>query len=616
MCGIVCGESFNPSLGERVVQGLAALAHRGPDGSGVARIGPVFMGHARLAIVGGSEGVQPLWSEDRSVSACVNGEFYGHDEIAKQLRKRGHVLGSESDSEILIHLYQEMGTSCLSKLHGEFAFALYDSVKKLWFCARDRMGAKPLCFWSEPGSFVCASEAKALFAMGIPARLDRQALWHAQHMQYLPLGSTFFEGVKMLPPASMMLVSAGKCEVCKYWELGEGGSSTMSFEQACDESARLLKKAVLSRIPDAGIPWACHLSGGLDSSAVAAICAEAGYKVDCFTVAFPDDGLYDETPFARETAQFIGTKLHVVEARYANMFQEIDQATWHAEALSINGHLGAKRLLNHALSKAGVKVALTGEGADEIFMGYAHLKQDMLSDGALGAMEKAYLAGVQLPNGPTMDLEPIRSLLGFVPTWIAAKSSMAKKFEPMWHEGFMFESNPGAEMLKEAGITRPATSKPKSSSELWMKYCLAGYILKTLDDAQSMAFGIEGRLPFLDTELMEFAWSLPDEMLFHGGVEKGLLRRALAPMLPPSVVAKTKQSFMSPPMQRAMERPELRKEAMDRILGSSRLRDARVYDNAKVESFLNDLSAAQSPSYEPILMSLLTLSSLCEAFKL
>jgi asparagine synthase (glutamine-hydrolysing) len=283
---------------------------------------------------------------------------------------------------------------------------------------------------------------------------------------------------------------------------------------------------------------------------------------------------------------------------------------------SINGHLGAKRLLNRALSRAGVKVALTGEGADEIFMGYSHLKQDMLGSSGLATMEKQYLSGVQLPSGETLDLSAVQSRMGFIPTWVAAKSSMAKKFQPLWHAEFSFPENPAVLMLDEAGIRGPAPSALKASSELWMKYCLGGYILKTLDDAQSMAFGIEGRLPFLDTRLMEHAWSLPDPLFFHQGVEKALLRHSLAPILPASVVAKTKQSFMSPPMQRALAIPSIRARARERILDSTRLADARVFERTAIESFLNAAEASKTPEQEPILMTLLTLASLCEGFEL
>ena len=620
MCGIVCGQSSNPSHAAKLPQALAAIAHRGPDGQAFAQLGDAFFAHARLAIVGGAEGRQPLFSEKGDICACVNGEFYGHKAIAQGLRQRGHVLNSDSDSEILIHLYQEQGPDCLALLHGEFAFALYDARLRRWFCARDRAGAKPLCFWREGSSIIFASEAKALFAMGIQASLDRKALWHAQHLQYLPLGSTLFEGVHALPPASMLLASSGAVEVRAYWALGPGGDApAMSFEEASDHAGALLGQAVSDRIPDAGIPWACHLSGGLDSSSVAALCAQeaqGGPPVECFTVSFPDDPFYDEAPFALATANKLGARLTVVEARYLDMFDAISEATRHAEGLSINGHIGAKRLLNRELSRQGFKVALTGEGADEIFMGYSHLKQDMLSAQGLTAMERGYLAGVQLPSGETMDLEPLRARLGFVPTWVAAKSSMAKKFEPLWHASFHFDENPCIQMLDECGIHEPPRSALKASSELWMRYCLGGYILKTLDDAQSMAFGIEGRLPFLDSRLMEFAWSLPDEMFFHGGIEKGLLRRCMRPLLPPEVVARTKQSFMSPPMHRSLSDPKIMALARERILGSQRLADLSVFDPKAIEAFLSRAASADAPAFEPILMTLLTLSSLCEEFSL
>lgn len=272
--------------------------------------------------------------------------------------------------------------------------------------------------------------------------------------------------------------------------------------------------------------------------------------------------------------------------------------------------------MNKAIREAGFKVALSGEGADEIFMGYSHLKQDYLSANALSGMERQYLSGVQLPEGRTLDLSVVQRELGFIPTWMAAKSSMAFKLQPLWATDFRFASNPYADLLAESGVLGHQASPLKKSSALWMQYCLSGYILKVLDDAQAMAHGIEGRLPFLDTALMEFMWSVPDDLYFHDGLEKGLLRQGFSRALPASIIQKTKQSFMSPPMHWALKQDAYRKTIRGWLLDNPRFWQQGLFDRAALEAFLTHCEMKGSPGTEPVLMTLVSLALFCERFAL
>lgn len=627
MCGIICGEM--PKVSARKVEAaLSSLKHRGPDSSGattlyetrqdgdkVISVGNVFFGHTRLAIVGVDDGHQPLMNEDSSIVISVNGEFYDTEPLRRQLENKGHVFKTASDSEVLLHLYEEHGTDCLKFLHGEFAFALYDRNRRRWFCARDRAGVRPLQYHFSKDRFLIASEAKALFAMGVRPQLDRKNVWFSQHMQYLPLDGTLFEGVSMIKPAHFILIENGRLTEHRYWSLNDVQESAMSFEDARERAVELLTQAVARRIP-AEVRWACHLSGGIDSSIVSALAQRHTGGGHCFTVKFTDDAFYDETPFARDTARFLGATLHEVPASFSQILERLPDAIYHAEGLSINGHLGAKNLLNQAMRAEGFKVAFTGEGADELFMGYSHLKQDYLSANSLTSMENQYLAGVQLPSGPTLDLSVVQRQLGFVPTWIAAKSSMANRFQSLWAPGFQFEGNPYADMLTQSGVLDATVSPLKKSSSLWMQYCLSGYILKVLDDAQAMAHGIEGRLPFLDTALMEFMWSVPDALHFTQGLEKNLLRKGFAGAIPESVLTKTKQSFMSPPVQRALKDAGFKAQIQGYLLDNSRFYDQGLFERRAVETFLYRCAAEDGPANEPILMTLLSLALVCERFDL
>lgn len=615
MCGIVCGQTPDPVSRAQLSAALDSLAHRGPDGASTVHFENVFLGHTRLAIVGLSNGIQPLSNETDTVWACVNGEFYDFEPLREQLRAKGHQFKTQSDSEVLLHLYEEHGVECLRYLHGEFAFVLYDKLRKRWFCARDRVGVRPLQFYRDGGQFLIASEAKALFALGVPARLSHVNVWHSQHMQYLPQAGTLFEDIHMIRPGHFILVDErGLTDHC-YWNINTVAESPMTFEDAQERAVALLGTAVARRTPRE-VAWACHLSGGIDSSIVSALSQAHTGAGHCFTVKFTDDGFYDESEFARETAQFIGAKLHEVPVSFGDILSSMPDALYHAEGLSINGHLGGKYLLNKAMRDAGFKVALTGEGADEIFMGYSHLKQDYLTVKGLTQMEKQYLTGFQLPSGNTLDLDPVRQRLGFVPTWLAAKSSMAYKLQALWQENFKFDRNPYLHMLDESGICESDVSPLKKSSSLWMQYCLSGYILKVLDDAQAMAHGIEGRLPFLDTELLEFMWSVPDELYFKDGVEKGLLRKGFSKQLPSTVINRTKQSFMSPPMHWALKQPKYKSMVQQYLLDNSHFNQQAIFSTQAIEKFLLDCETQSAPSNEPILMTLLSLSILCEKFKL
>lgn len=615
MCGILCGESQNPSFYAKLPAALRTLGHRGPDGSDSVAFGDVFLGHTRLAIVDVSHGSQPLYNEDQSVFASVNGEFYDFESIRDSLLSKGHVFRTHSDSEILLHLYEGHGTDCLQFLHGEFAFALYDKNRRRWFCARDRMGVRPLQYYHQGRDFLVASEAKALLALGVPAKLNRENVWFSQHLQYLPQAGTLFDGIQSVRPAHFLLVDEQGAHEHEYWQINKVPEQALSFESAKEQAAELLRQAVARRVPNE-VSWACHLSGGIDSSVVSALAQLHPGSGHCFTVKFTDDAFYDESAGARATAQHIGAQLHEVPVSFEAVLGSLPDAIYHAEGLSINGHLGAKYLLNKAIREAGFKVALSGEGADEIFMGYSHLKQDYLSANALSGMERQYLTGVQLPDGHTLDLSAVQQQLGFVPTWLAAKSSMAFKLRQLWAKDFRFAGNPYVDFLRESQAGKYPVSPLKQSSSLWMRYCLSGYILKVLDDAQAMAHGIEGRLPFLDTALVEFLWSVPDALYFHEGVEKGLLRQGFQGDLPASVVQRPKQSFMSPPMHWALKQAGYRNTIKGWLLDNPAFARQGMFDPAALEAFLTQCETQDSPGSEPILMTLISLALFCEKLSL
>lgn len=626
MCGFIAGQNETGFSTLKIEESLQLLNHRGPDSHAVSLLkNNAFMAHARLAIVGLADGAQPLHSN--GISIVVNGEFYEHQRLRTSLQDKGFNFQTHSDSEVLLYLYQLYGAQALDHLHGEFAFVLYDSQKNIWFAARDRFGIRPLNILKENNRFMFASEAKA-FMPHTQLRLSKNNVVFTQHFQYLPQNETVFENVHMLPPAHFLWLEAPSTaggssiqnyvwkEVC-YWRPTET-NTTDSLSVAKDKIEALLSQAVSRRIPQE-VKACVHLSGGLDSSSIAYLARSHGVK-DAFTISFTDDSFYNELEFAQKTATKLDMNLHAVEVSFKDILTSIPKAIYHAEGLSINGHLGGKYLLNKAIHEAGFKVALSGEGSDEVFMGYSHLKQDYLSKESLNTMERSYLAGHQLPSGAMLNLQEIEAQLGFVPTWLQAKSSMAHKFSGLWseHTASLAQSlQPNAWFLKDAHTASNLGhySKLKQSSFLWSRYCLAGYILKVLDDAQAMAFSVEGRLPFLDTDFASYVLSLPEEYYFEGNIEKNILRQIMRHHLPAEITQKTKQSFMSPPLTKSLKDDFSRGFIKD-LLFNSNFESQGLFNPQKLEAQLKVWEDNPTPDSEPILMTLLCWASLCQEYKL
>ena len=498
MCGIAAGTH----------RAKVGLSHRGPDGYGEISVDNVILQHWRLSINDPVNGKQPLISEDGNVIAVVNGEFYDIKKL------NNHIYRSNSDSEHLIHLYEEYGVNCIKMLEGEFAFILWDRIKKQWFCGRDRFGAKPLVYTESV--FSAASEAKCLNNEG----LDYEAFIFSQNLQYLPLGRTLFKGVRMLNPGHYLIVKDNiieeKCYYRQPWS--EEGEEADWLE--------LLNNAVKRRTPT--IPFTTSISGGIDSCAVTCL----SKPTIAHSVQF--DGEYDESALAKEAYNTEFLKLNADD-----MLNVLKKAVWHAEGTCINSHMAAKYLLNKKISK-NFKVVLTGEGSDEIFLGYSHLRKD-----ANVCFDANIVNGVHVPTlGMNNKLtKEITKHLGFIPTWICAKLEFGQRMQTLWNEGFDFPKH----LLFNSFDVPNKISNAKISANLWSKYCLAGYILKTLDDAQGMAHGVETRLPFLDTKLAEAAMRCNTSLLMRGNIEKTPLREALKHILPANVLNTHKKPFMAPP---------------------------------------------------------------------
>ena len=618
MCGLFAGV-FTPDVAPddaRIHAALASIAHRGPDGSDwIRRELPdgriAVLGHTRLALVGVGDGRQPFVSDTHAT--VVNGEFYGWKAERDRMSARGARFRTASDSENAHQAYGLDGADgWIGGLDGEWTAATIDLTDGSLHAACDPYGTKPLRWWSsEDGrSFVVASEAKALFALGVRAELDMEALRFALSLQYLPTGSTLFRGVSMLP-AGHRLNHDGRRMTMRPWsDLALGMNDG---KPAGDETdlRRALEHAVHRRLP-AERSFGTHLSGGLDSAIITALAVQgAGRAIDAFVADFSFGP--NETEQARVTAAHVGAHLLPVRIDEATLRNATDLAPIHSEGLSINGHAAAKIVIADAVRAAGHRVVLTGEGADEAFWGYEHLRLD--AGLALHDDAAANTAGVHRPAGMVEGLEDLEDALrGPVPTFVRAKLGMTAPIRTAFGEplaGTRFRPSDMADALPGDWLRQlhhaPGT---RTARALWNVHGLSGYILRGLDDAMGMSRGVESRLAFLDPAIQRAAARTnPAGHFADDGLEKVLLRNAVAELVPQEVLERRKAPFMSPMLSAA---PGSGAWVRERLLGG-RLTTSGLFREEGLSALTN---AVTTPAVDATRMTLCSLSSLMEAFNL
>lgn len=620
-------------------RGLKTLGHRGPDENGIFinQKKDVGLAHARLSIIDLNDGKQPLQTKDGAITAIVNGEFYNFEKIRADLMKKGHVFSTKSDSEIILHLYREYGMAFLDHLRGEFAFILYDAKRHKIIAGRDRFGIKPLLYkWDKKQNrLYIASEAKAILSQaGIEAHWDMPAFYQATQMQYLPGNKTIFKDISQLEPGQLLTLSQGEePSLSTYWDMdyprSDQARETPSFNEAVSHTHDLLKEAVTLRLR-ADVPVSCHLSGGIDSSAIAGLAAKQSNKpLDCFTVRFddPDQQGYDEYEIAKEQADLIGANLHAVRVSARNIVDNIDAAVYKTEGLSINGHLAGKYCLSKAIREAGFKVTLSGEGSDEIFFGYPHFKQDLDINGIHDGNEK--LKGVFLSHGEELNTKAVYEALGFVPAFLKAKASLGFRLNsllrPVFQARYARDSYADLMAFYQDRAQLQGRHNVEQASYLWSKMTLAGYILKTLGDGCEMAHSLEGRVPFLDHKLFDYVRDLPVSFKMSQGPdgrirEKYILRETMKPYITKRLYAREKHPFIAPPAGAGEKsgNPYLF-EKLGNLITSQSFKNQPFWDPAKTMTWFEGLRGADSQTritQEPVVMMLLTSLSAARQFNL
>lgn len=572
MCGIagILSRDGRSCTGETLRRMLYNLRHRGPEELGIYLGAGAGLAHARLGIVDLSTGRQPMQSEDGSKWIVFNGEIFNYLELRKDLSARGFRFRTTSDTEVLLRCYEEKGPACLDDLNGQFAFAVWDRRARALFLARDRVGICPLYYAFCGGDFLFASEIKGIFSDSrVPREIDPLALDDVFTFWFPLAPRTAFKGVFELPPAHWMVVDRhGIRRIERYWDLPQAADGRSRKRSPAEFAARLralLLDATRLRLR-ADVPVGAYLSGGLDSSVVAAVAAKyfPGTHLRTFSVRF-DSPEFDEGQKQFLVAQRLGARheeLHCQPRDIGRVFREV---VWHAETPLVRTAPAPMYLLSKLVRDRGLKVVLTGEGADEILAGYDIFKAGKIRrfvEACPGSVLRPLLLGRLYPylaRSPARLAAYARSFF-FVPP--SPFSESFRSHAPRWKTTAQAKVFFSSELRKTLEKCEPAAERihrffsgvngSRGHDPLWweqkieFKTLLPAYLLSAQGDRMLMGHSVEGRFPFLDHRVIEFCATVPPGLRLKGLREKHLLREAMADLLPSEVCQAVKQPYRAP----------------------------------------------------------------------
>ena len=543
-----------------------ALEHRGPDERGIFAAPQAGLAHVRLSIVGLGDGQQPMHDASGDLTIAFNGEIFNYVELRDELRARGRRFRTSSDTEVILHLYDEMGEDCVSRLNGDFAFAIWDARRRRMVLARDRMGVRPLFYTQHGGVFYFASEVKALLRVpGIEAAIDPVALDQIFTLWAPIAPRTPFKGIYELEPASLMVVDDGGVASRPYWRLEFPDAAELSRHRderaAAEELRALLADATRIRMR-ADVPVGSYLSGGLDSSIVSALAAGMTPEtLRTFSVTF-DSAEHDESAFQMEMARALGTlheTVHCAEGDIAAVFPDVIRFT---ERPILRTAPAPLFKLSGLVRQAGLKVVLTGEGADEVFAGYDIFKEARVRrfcGRQPGSRIRPHLFRKLYPYLPGLQQQSAEYLAAFFgagndplddPLFSHRPRLRGTAAAKLFFSPDLRAALCGYDAAEEMASLLPEDFRrwhPLHRAQyLESRFLLPGYILSSQGDRMAMAHGIEGRFPFLDHRLVEFAAGLPPEMKLKGLTEKHILREATRDILPPLIGRRPKQPYRAP----------------------------------------------------------------------
>ena len=567
----------------------ASMAHRGPDGQGeyFSYEDGLALGHLRLAIIDPNLGAQPMANEDGSIQLIFNGCIYNYVDIMRVLRQKGHHFRTNSDSEVIVHAYEEWGEECVRSFNGMWAFAIWDGREKKLFCSRDRLGIKPFYYRHLDDSFYFASEIKAILAgKSLKPAMDMDGLRQYLTFQFCLGPQTLFKEIRRLEPGhNLVLRPGGPPRITKYWDV----SFNIDFEHDEDYYVRklvaLLEDGVRLRLRS-DVPLGGHLSGGLDSSAILAISKNqlGNLPFDTFTGTFSEGKEFDETPYARLAAEQSGANYHQITINSAQFMEHIQKIIWHMDEPAAGPGVFPQYCVSELAAKH-VKVVLNGQGGDEIFIGYARYLVAYLEECIKGAIEGTAKRGDYVATLQTI-VPNLRELQNYTP--------MLKSF---WSRG-LFDAperryfrlmnrfadsravlNPELEMDEEETLAEFSVifnnQDAKAMINRIMYFDLKTHLqgLLQVEDRTSMAHGLESRAPLLDYRLTELMASIPPNIKFKNGHLKHLFRQGIKGMVPPDIYGRNDKMGFPVPLNQWFKQ-DLGDFARDVLLsGSARSKD-------------------------------------------
>ena len=601
MCGIagLCAARGYGIEPDRLASMIGMLDHRGPDDRGVHIEPAAGLAHARLSVIDVSGGAQPMSNEDGSLWITFNGEIFNYIELRDELVARGHSFGSLSDTEVILHLYEELGAEAVHRLNGQWAFAIWNSRERALFLSRDRLGVRPL-FYTECGDqLLFASEIKALFAHPEVSReIDPLGLDNVFTFWTTLAPRTIFKGIHELPPGHSLTWRNGRITVARHWQpaFAPRASARTSDAQDREQLLDLLTSATRLRLRS-DVPVGAYVSGGLDSAVITALATRVTEApVRTFSIAF-DDSEFDESRHQRHVVDALGTDHRELRCSHDDIARVMPDVVWHAETPLLRTAPAPMYLLAQMVREDGYKVVLTGEGADEVFGGYDIFKEAKLRrfwakfpDSA----RRATLVKRLYPYLPSLQRQPAGSLRAFFDN---ARDDTGDPFFshlPRWRvtsrlkmflSGEIMSAIAGYDGRAELAAELPAefsTWDPFCQSQyLEMSQLLPGYILSSQGDRVAMAHGVESRFPFLDPAVVQFASTLPPTQKMKALNEKYLLKQVARDLVPADVWRRAKQPYRSPGASAFVTAS--RAGYIDDLLASSQLRHDAIFDEAAVQ---------------------------------
>jgi asparagine synthase (glutamine-hydrolysing) len=598
MCGIAgkIAPPGNEVDGHLIDQMCDVLEHRGPDSRGVFLDRNVGLGVQRLAVIDLRTGDQPVFNEDRSIVVVLNGEIYNYRELRSSLLGAGHRFATHSDTEVIVHLYEDRGDDCVQMLRGMFAFALWDMRRQRLLLARDRIGKKPLYFSFDGTSLWFASEAKAILQdQSVRRDIDYSSIDAFLHYQHVPDGRSAFAALSRLSPAHTLAFDGSRLEQRRYWKLSYADQVHQTDEESCELIRNHLLEATRLRLRS-DVPVGAFLSGGVDSSAVvAAMAQQTSGRVQTFTIGFPEARL-DERQAARDVAQLFDTEHHelVVEPR---LVEVLPRLAWHyGEPFADQSAIPSFYLSE--MTRRDVTVALNGDGGDESFGGYRRYvgndvarRLEIVPEIAARATEALL---VRVGTGPAQDTKRAR-LLRLVRAlqldaasrygmWIACfNSNERRSLYTTEFAGQLMESN-ADRVIREAYEWSDALTLVERLIDVDTQTYLPDQLLVKMDIA-SMAYSLEVRSPLLDHVFMEMAARLPLSAKVSRGAGKRLLKDAIRPWIPGALLDRPKRGFTMPVAH--WLRNELR-HLPTTVLLDSRARERGIFERREIEQLISD----------------------------